>query len=371
MMATKEDERHGAIALNSVPYLYPQVFWRLHNHFGSVGNILSAGETDLGAVKEVSAKMAQSIRGLDVEKAARRQIELAEQLGAIIITVIDEDYPDRLKTIFAPPPVLSLQGELTKADELSIAVVGMRKSTGYGRLMTERCAGELAESGITIVSGLARGIDGVAHRSAISAGGRTIAVLGNGLNVYYPPEHRKLQKEITQKGAVISQFPITASPDKRSFPLRNRTVVGLCAGVVVIEAAQKSGALITAYCALEENREVFAYPGQVNLKSSLGTNRLIQKGHAKLVLETKDILDELPSAFAEAGQKETKKRADDTSQLSIEEKLVLETMDEGMVHIDAISSAAGLPSNIVSAILLALELGGRVKQEPGAMYLRL
>jgi len=363
------EDKSFRIALNATPYMGPMTFHRLVAAFGSARNVFSAGIGNLKEVEGVSEALARKIVETDPEKIAQREFDLAGKLGASIVTIGDPGYPAPLVNAYSPPPVLSIQGEWKQGDQLSIAVVGTRSPTQYGRSQAEKLSTELAKLGITIVSGLARGIDGVAHRAALSAGGRTVAVLGCGLNVYYPPEHRDMQKRIPENGCVISQFPMATGPDKVYFPMRNRVVSGLSLGTLVIEAPEKSGALITVYAAIEDNREAFALPGPVNSPKSVGTNSLIKRGHAKLVQRVEDIIEDLPDYAKQwVMDRQGSLPLAPAVTLSAEEEIVMETLTADGQHIDVITQACGLPPNMVSAILLTLELKGVARQAPGKMF---
>jgi len=366
-----DEEKLCRIALNTAPYLHPVIYHRLLAAFGSAHNVFAAAGDRLAGVKGVPEALAERIKKIDPVERGRGELALAEKLGVSIVTLGEEGYPGPLVNIFAPPPVLSIAGRWRERDELSLAVVGTRSPTTYGKMLAEQFSERLVQAGFVVVSGLAYGVDGVAHRAALKSGGRTVAVLGNGLNVYYPPAHRELQKKISASGAVISQFPLAAAPDRRQFPMRNRVIAGLTLGVLVIEAPAKSGALITAYEALDSNRDVFALPGPVNSKKSEGTNRLIKKGHAKLVQTVEDIIDELPGYLRETI--ETRQAAlplDMAEPMTDEEAHVAKILDNDEKHIDRIAADAGLPLQKVSAILLSLEIKGLVKQLAGKMFVR-
>jgi DNA processing protein len=316
--------------------------------------------------------LVEKIRASDPVELAEKEIAYADKIGASIITMGEEGYPEPLLTAFAPPPVLSINGDWLKSDSVSIAVVGTRNPTNYGKIMTQKMTTALVNAGFTIVSGLARGVDGIAHRTAIEQGGRTTAMLGCGLNIYYPPEHRELQKQIPKHGAVMSQFSFTIRPGKTLFPIRNRVISGLSIGTLVIEAPEKSGALITAYSALNDNRDVFALPGPVNSRNSEGTNKLIKKGHAKLVQSVDDIIDELPDYIRDQTRtKQVSLNLQEVSKLTEDEKTVIGHIDNSERHIDHVAVNSGLPLSKVSAILLSLEIKGLVKQVAGKMFLRL
>jgi DNA processing protein len=365
------EEKLAAIALNAVPYLFPAIYHRLLDTFESPTKVVTASVKDLQAVEGVGPKIAELIHALDVEKTALAELDYADRVGAAVVTLDDDVYPANLKEIYAPPPVLSIVGEMPEPDEAAVAVVGARAATTYGQIVTRTIVEELVAAGVVIVSGLARGIDRIAHQTAIDAGGRTVAVLGNGLNIYYPPENRKLQNAIPDHGAVVSQFPFAASPDKTSFPLRNRIVAGITHGSLVIEAAEKSGALITAYAALEAGREVFALPGPVNSKKSDGPNLLIQKGHAKLIRNAAEILDELPDwIVAQLPRKDPAAPTPSPATLTPDEGKGLSALTAEPRHLDMVAADAGLPTHMVSAILLTLELKGLARQLPGKLFVR-
>jgi DNA processing protein len=276
-----------------------------------------------------------------------------------------------LKTIEDPPAVLYVKGDLGDPTAPGIALVGSRHPSTYGKVVTEQLARGLVGRGITVVSGLARGIDSVAHLNSLESGGRTIAIMGCGLSHMYPPENRRMAERISRQGAVVSEFPMATKPDRLNFPLRNRTISGLSLGTVVVEAGERSGALITAQWALEQGREVFAVPGNVTAPTSRGTNRLIKMG-AKLVEGVDDILEELP-AYALGGQYDRASgprelcQADSTP----DERHLLEVLDPVEArHMDWVVEQAHLPTSVVSALLLRLELAGKVVQLPGKLFLK-
>src|SRR5581483_4699983 len=270
-------ERDYWLALTRVVGIGAARFQRLIAYFGSAEGAWQADRLEL-ARAGLDARTASALREL------RRQVNPAEEeaalraVGVRAITLQEDAYPASLRTIGDPPPVLFLRGDLVPADEWAVAIVGTRRATSYGRQVAEQLGGALAQAGVTVVSGLARGIDGCAHRAALAAGGRTIAVLGHGLDTVYPPEHARLAEEIAASGALVSEFPLGTRPDAPNFPRRNRILAGLARATVVVEAGLNSGALITADCALEQGREVFAVPGSILSPSSKGTNALIKDG---------------------------------------------------------------------------------------------
>jgi DNA processing protein len=295
--------------------------------------------------------------------AEAQKLELA---GAKAVNWHDPDYPPRLKEIADPPPVLYIKGSLERDDERSVAIVGTRNPTAYGREAAASLSADLARSGITIVSGLARGIDGVAHRAALDNGGRTIAVVANGLDIVYPPEHSGLARKTQEQGAVVSEYPLGVKPNARSFPRRNRLISGMSLGTLVIEAPETSGARWTVEHALDQNREVFCVPGSIFSPASRFTNRMIQEG-AKLVSTYTDVLEELNLTVATQQFKlplpltpEDEGEAD-----------LLRYLNEEPLHIDDIRRNADLPIMAVSSMLALLELKGMVKQVGCMHFIRL
>jgi len=291
-----------------------------------------------------------------------REVRRVAAVGAHILTWEDEGYPKLLAEIPDPPPVLYVRGELKPEDAWAVAVVGTRRASTYGREVTRRLVSVLAQSGVTIVSGLARGIDAVAHQTALEAGGRTIAVLGCGIDLVYPPEHRELARRIAAQGALVSEYPLGTQPEPGNFPPRNRIISGLSLGVVITEAGRDSGALITADYAAEQGRDVFAVPGSILSAGCAGTNRLIQDG-AKPVLDAADILQELNLTMI-AEQKEARQVLPTTET----EALILAHLSAEPVHVDDLTRAVGLPVAQVTSTLALMELKGMVRQVGGMKY---
>lgn len=303
-----------------------------------------------------------------VEAAAGEQRDRALRAHARLLLVGDDEYPVQLRAIPSPPPFLLLQGALQAEDALALAIVGSRHATPYGREVAERLAFELAARGVTIVSGFARGIDTVAHRGALAAGGRTIAVLGSGVDVIYPPENRKLVSRVLERGALVSQFPMGTAALAGHFPLRNRTIAGLALGTIVVEAADRSGALITAGHAGELGREVFAVPGPVTSEMSRGTHRLIQDG-ATLVQGWEDVVVELPERWRRCLKEPEVARGSMPAAEGDEERL-LGLLGNEPVHIDQLIERSGVASGRTAGLLLKLELKGWVRQLAGQRYMR-
>jgi DNA processing protein len=290
------------------------------------------------------------------------EVERLNRAGVDVLTWDDEGYPPNLREIYNPPPVLYVRGSIDERDEWAVAVVGTRRASAYGKEAARMVTTGLAKAGVTVVSGLARGIDTVAHRSALEAGGRTIAVLGSGLDILYPAENRRLAAEIVEAGALVSEYALGTRPEARNFPPRNRIISGLGLGVVVVEAGASSGALITADFAVEQGREVFAVPGNIFARTSRGTNDLIQQG-AKLVRDVADVLEELNlTMVSEQAQVRAVLPENET------EALLLQHLSAEPVHVDALGQAVSLPIAEVSSTLALMELKGMVRQVGGMSY---
>jgi DNA processing protein len=301
-----------------------------------------------------------------------REIEESGRKGFKILTLFDKEYPSILKEIYDPPYVLYIKGDLLPADANAIGMVGSRGASFYGLSCAERFSSRLAGFGLTIVSGMARGIDTVSHRAALNKKGRTIAVLGSGLNNIYPPENEGLFEEIAKNGAVLTQFSLNTKPLAQNFPIRNRIISGLCRGVLVVEASQKSGALITARYALEQGREVFAIPGKLSSPTSFGTNDLIKQG-ARMVTEPEEILEELKANFAlppVGGQDRPRAKTENFSRFNKKELSIIQNLNDEPKYIDSISEETGLNISDIMVLLMQLELKGVVKQLPGKTFVK-
>lgn len=301
-------------------------------------------------------------RGAVVEQQSR-----AAAVGARLLVIEDEEYPAQLRAIPDPPPFLFLRGELQSGDALAIALIGSRHATSYGIQIAERLAEDLSARGVTIVSGFARGIDTAAHRGALRGSGRTVAVLGSGVDVIYPPENRRLVERVTRVGAFLSQFPMGTPPLQHHFPLRNRTIAGMSLGTVVVEAAEQSGALITAGYAVELGREVFAVPGSVHSQTSRGSHRLIQDG-AKLVQGWSDVIAELPEVWRRCLREPQAPVAE--SPPEGDERRILALLGDEPVHIEQLTERSGFAPARTAGLLVTLELRGWVRQLPGQRYVR-
>lgn len=330
---------------------------------GSPDEIISAPLEKIKHVSKIEKDTIKLIRKKALEISLEDDYRLIQKHNVKLIKYTDPSYPDSLKNISDPPFLIYLRGELKKEDEKAVALVGTRRATAYGKIAAKKLARELARAGLTIVSGMARGIDTCAHEGALEEGGRTIAVLGCGVDIVYPPENNSLMKEIIDHGAVISEFSLGTKPFARNFPRRNRIISGLSRGVIVVEAPLKSGALITADFALEQGKEVFAVPGIITSPYSKGTNRLLKEG-AKVVEDAADVLEEIGVSFSDI------KISSFDNQLSFEEKIVLDELTAKPSHIDELIKKTGLPVGKIADILIKLQLKGMVKELPGKFFIK-
>ena len=355
------------INLCAVPGVGPTRLRLLVAHFRSTESIYKTSAKELSSVDGVDYKTAQSIKSFTGFKYGENQVQKAIDENIDIISFWDERFPENLKRIYDPPVLLFAKGKFEKQDKFAISIVGTRVPTSYGKVVVDKITKELANKGLTIVSGLARGIDTLSHWTTLHAGGRTIAVLGSGLDKIYPPENKKLAESIGKQGVLISEFPFGTGPDASNFPRRNRIIAGLSLGTVVIEAGIKSGALLTANLALEQNREIFAVPGNINSPRSAGTNLLIRDG-AKLISSANDILFELKPQLKYLLKKEPDiKIPEDLTEI---EKQILGTLSEKPIHIDVLSPKIGKSTAEVLSCLLPLEFRDLVKQLPGKLFVK-
>ncbi len=356
-------EKRALIALSLVPGVGSGRVRRLVMKFERAELALAAPEQVLARTDGIGAQTAAAIARFDGEAEVDAQVQRAIQTGARMITSWDTCFPTILTEIFDPPAFLWVKGTL-QAEEQAISIVGTRRPSAYGRRIAHALALELASIGFTIVSGLAYGIDACAHQGALAAGGRTIAVLGSGIDWIYPARHAGLARDIAEHGAVVSEFPMGTKPEAGNFPRRNRLVSGLSRGTLIVEAYQDGGALITARLALEQNREVFAIPGSIACKSNAGTNRLIQQGQAKLVQGIDDILDELEFERTSGVNTPTLKLAD----LAPEERVLCRVLGNDTLHIDRLCAVSGLDPSSALVHLLNLEFKGIVRQLAGKQF---
>lgn len=362
-------ELRNWLALLTVPKIGPVRYMSLVRHFGSPQKVLAASQAELAELPDIGLVIASSIKSAVSWDDVEKQADLMKQHGVGLITFRDGNYPKNLLAIYDPPPFLFVRGDISERDQNAVAIVGCRSASVYGKRITESIARELARRGITVVSGMARGIDSIGHVSALKENGRTLAVFGSGLDVIYPPENKKLAERIKSSGALLSEFPMGTNPDKPNFPRRNRLISGLSLGVVVVEAGAKSGALVTAGCALEQNREVFAIPGNLGAKTSEGTNDLIKQG-AKLVTSVQDILEELKISSSGAGPSSSNGGEGGIPQLSDKETNIYRLISDEARHIDKIATLASVSVSDALSLLLSMELKGLVKQLSGKMFVR-
>ncbi len=359
--------------LKQVPGIGNSLFKRLLEHFSSPERVFNADINDLAKVDGISRHMAETILGRQdsaISKELEKELEILEKKGYRIHTILDSEYPRLLREIPDPPPLLYVHGILDE-DNPAIAVVGCRNASAYGIMTGTRLAMDLASLNITVVSGMAMGIDTAAHNGAMKGKGKTVAVLGSGLENIYPPENRELFHKIAQNGAIISEFPLFSRPEAHHFPIRNRIISGMTLGSVIIEAGKKSGALITARYALEQGREVFAVPGSIHSFKSIGPHSLIKQG-AKLVETVRDITEEFPefSATGDNTEKQKTLPVNKPPPLEPEESTVFNALSSYPIHIDDLVRNLTMEPSKISGILLKLELKGIVTQSPGKLFFK-
>ncbi len=356
------------IALSRIKGLGCVTFKKLIAHFGDPAGVFSSTVSELAAIDGIDTQVIERLQGFNEWDDVENEVHRAQRAGATLIPFGDPSYPARLRMIADPPPLLYIKGALRPEDARAVAVVGSRSASEYGQRIAQSLCRELVSMGFTVVSGLARGIDGAAHDGALSGGGRTFAVLGSGVDRPYPPEHSGLYRRIPTQGAVISELPMGTRPLAFNFPARNRLISGLSLGVVVVEATEKSGSLITAALALEQGREVFAVPGQVGASRTRGTHRLIRQG-AKLVESAADVVEEIASQLLEHSNApaggEPRMLPEPTR---AEARKIYALLQERSAQIDDVIESSGLSSAEVAEILLDLELHGYVRQLPGNRY---
>lgn len=397
------NETISLIHLNLIQGIGPKTVQVLRDVFGSTERALQATPDELRKIDRLSPAVCDLLIHKPVLYPIERELELIHKYGCQVVTLYDPVYPPHLKEIDTPPVVLYVKGKLTPEDALSISLVGSRNAKDYGRKVSYRLSYQLAQQAVTVVSGLARGIDASAHRGALEAGGRTIAVMGNGLSIVYPATNSNLAEKIEASGALVSEFPMAARPKPRNFPRRNRIISGLTLGTVVVEASNRSGALITARLAAEQNREVFAVPGEIFSELSAGTHKLINDG-AKLINTVDDLINELPphilsqmpsqtspspvpdtqteptqvlpaeKSDAKRGPPQPSPEAQQSlptappPDLTPDEKTIFDAIEVPSSHIDTIVRTTQLPIGQVSSVLLMLELKGVVQQLPGKQF---
>jgi DNA processing protein len=359
------------LALNRIPGVGQVSYARLLERFGKPEKVFQADLEALLSVEGLRKTTALSIVKFKRAEKIDRELDQLEKEGIGVLTRSDPLYPPLLANIHDPPPLLYFKGRPSAQDGRSLAIVGSRQGTAYGIRMTERLAWSVAQRGLTVVSGLARGIDTAAHQGALMAGGRTVAVLGSGLDVVYPSENKTLFQRISEEGMVCSEFPLGTLPERQNFPIRNRLISGMALGVTIVEATLRSGSLITAQLALDQGREVFAVPGSIESFKSSGTNRLIKQG-AKLVEHAQDIFEELrleesPEAAAVKGLSLEQVK---TSAFSPEEKQIWNLLSQEPIHVDQMVRHQDMEISRVLSLLTGMELKGLIKQLPGKWFVR-
>lgn len=356
--------------LNAVEAVGSRRFFQLLEKFQSPKAVWEASVEELSNVPNINMQVVANIDNSRREFDLRAEFELAKKYDVEIIAYADGRYPELLRTIYDPPPVIYVKGDASILNEVCISVVGSRKATEYGRMVTNKLVTELVQEGIVIVSGLARGIDTYAHKAALESNGLTVAVLGCGIDICYPHENKGLFESICKSGAVMTTHPFGTRPQKHNFPARNRLISGISLGTIVVEAGERSGALITADFALEQGREVFAVPGSILSPASAGANRLIKQG-ARVVMDATDVLEEL-GLERRSGEE---RRVDSASEeiqidLSLDETLVLNALCFEPKHVNTVVRETGLSTKQVSSSLVRLELAGMVKGLQGNMFVR-
>ncbi len=366
------DSKEALVALNLIEHVGPVRVRQLLDQFGEAPAILRASKAQLLHVRGIGEETAEAIANWEKTVDLSAELQRILDFGCHILTQADAAYPELLRQIYDPPIVLYVKGELTPKDKNAVAMVGSRQTTHYGLEVARKLAYQLAYLGVTVVSGGARGIDTAAHQGALSAKGRTVAVLGTGINRVFPPENAELFERIAAQGAVITQFPMNRPADKQSFPIRNRIVAGMTLGTVVVEANLNSGALITANFANDYGRQIFAVPGRIDSPRSKGCHELIKKG-AKLCEGAEDILSEFEYLFPASNRPPA---ASDTGvlptlDLSDHEQRVLDALgSNGELSIDEVIRGSNLPSSTASVTLLSLEMKRLVRQLPGKIFIR-
>lgn len=365
--------RQALLVLNLLPRVGPVRVRKLLENFGTPESVLSASSDALQRVSGIGEELARIVTRWQDHADLTKEERRIQEFGATLLTADDPEYPDTLKEIWDPPLVLYVWGKLEPRDRVAIGVVGSRRASHYGLQCAKKLSLQLAHAGVTVLSGLARGIDTAAHEGALAGKGRTVAVIGSGLGKLYPPENKPLAEKIADgHGAVVSEFPIDLPPDKQTFPMRNRIVSGWSSGVLVVEAPAWSGALITANMAGEHGRSVYAVPGPIDRPTSAGANKLIQQG-AKLVMDSQDILEDLESLFPRQLQLASSPELPGLASVEMteDERTIYQSIGDRETHIEDILTTSGLPTPTVSATLMRLEMKRAIKQLPGRYYVKL
>lgn len=358
------------LLLSFVHRIGPRKIRVLISHFGDPAAVLRASPRELIRVPGIEKKLASNIiHNTGAEEFADDQLRRLNRIGGRIITFWDSEYPDLLKKTYDPPVLLFALGHFTTNDKNALAIVGTRRPSHYGQSVAEMFSRAFAELGLSIVSGLARGIDTYVHATTLQSKGRTIAVIGSGLDVPYPPENRKLLETIASHGVVVSEFPMGSKPDATNFPRRNRIISGMSLGTLVVESGEDGGAMITASTALDQNREVFAVPGNVTEKRSAGPNKLIREGRAKLVQRVDDIVEELGPHLRHLLKRE--RSVEPVVEMTLFEKNILNVLKNEPTQIDSIAEDAGTSTADALVNLLSLEFKGLVRQLPGKLFVKM
>jgi DNA processing protein len=365
------DPRESLVALNMIEHVGPVRVRQLLEHFGDAPAILRASKPELLRVRGIGEEIAEAIANWEKSVDLGNELKRIQEYGCHVLTQTDADYPDLLRQIYDPPIVLYVKGRLTAKDKNAVAMVGSRLTTHYGLETARKLAYQLAYIGVTVVSGGARGIDTAAHQGALSAKGRTVAVLGNGINIVFPAENAELFERIAAHGAVLTQFPFNRKADKQSFPIRNRIVAGMSLGTLVVEANLSSGALITANFAVEYGRQVFAVPGRIDSPQSKGCHDLIKKG-AKLCEGAEDVLSEFEYLFPVSNRPPSPAESGTLPALTLSEneQKVYEVLSREEMPMDDVIRRSGLPPSAASVTLLSLEMKRLIKQLPGKLFVR-
>lgn len=368
------EERRALVGLSLVPGLGPGRIRKLLSRRGTALEVFKSNTSTLSDVPGISRRIALSIISFNQFDLVDAQFRAAHRIGARLLTESDPAYPTLLKEIYDPPTFLWIRGEMTEQDNRAVAIVGTRRATSYGRHIAGALAGGLVECGITVVSGLAYGIDTAAHRGAIDAGGRSIGVLGSGVDRIYPGSNRALARRMIQSGCLLSEYALGAQPDAPNFPRRNRIISGMTLGTVIVEAFEEGGALITARLACEQNREVFAVPSPISRRDGPGSgcNRLIQRSHAKLIMSVEDIISEIRQL--QHTESVSKARAEEPDSLpdslSDEEQILWHALEYQPIHLDAICTKCELDPSTALVNLLNMEFRGLVRQMAGNQFVR-
>lgn len=365
------ESREALVALNMIEHVGPVRVRQLLGHFGDAPAVLHASKLRLLQVRGIGEETAEAIVNWEKSVDLGGELKRIQESGCHILTQTDDEYPELLRQIYDPPIVLYVKGRLTAKERNAVAMVGSRLTTHYGLETARKLAYQLAYVGVTVVSGGARGIDTAAHQGALSAKGRTVAVVGTGINIIFPSENVELFERIAMNGAVITQFPFNRKADKQSFPIRNRIVAGMTLGTVVVEANLTSGALITAGMAIDNGRQLFAVPGRIDSPQSKGCHELIKKG-AKLCEGAEDILSEFEYLFPASNRPASPAESGTLPALNLSgnEQQVYDALSNEEMAIDEVIRGSGLPASAVSVALLGLEMKRLVKQLPGKLFVR-